>query len=77
MRVRAVQISELVDPVVLILLDRLPLQPGIAKPGWGSGGVDLETCCPSICDKTPDRKAMNGFQTVGQISAVLKKGEED
>jgi hypothetical protein len=32
---RAVQISELVDPVVLILLDRLPLQPGIAKPGWG------------------------------------------
>jgi hypothetical protein len=25
----------LVDPVGLILLDKLLLQPGIAKPGWG------------------------------------------
>jgi hypothetical protein len=31
---RAVQISELVNPVGLILLDKLRLQPGIAKPGW-------------------------------------------
>jgi hypothetical protein len=33
---KAVQISGLVDSVALILLDELQLQPGTAKPGWGS-----------------------------------------
>jgi hypothetical protein len=33
---RAVQISGLVDSVALILLDKLLLESGIGKPGWGS-----------------------------------------
>jgi hypothetical protein len=32
---RAVQISGLANSVVLILLDKLRLRPGIAKSGWG------------------------------------------
>jgi hypothetical protein len=43
----------LVDSVALILLDELLLRPGMAKPGWGCGAVDFETCCPSVCYKTP------------------------
>lgn len=35
--VRAVQISELLNAVVLILLDKLRLQPGRCESGWGVG----------------------------------------
>ena len=38
---RAVQISGLVDPVALILLDKRVLQPVIAKSGWGEGSGRL------------------------------------
>jgi hypothetical protein len=34
-RVRAAQISEMIDSVGLILLDKRVLRPGIAKSGWG------------------------------------------
>ena len=38
LKVRAVQISGLVDSVALILLDKLVLQPGVAEPGCGERG---------------------------------------
>ena len=41
LRIRAVQISGLVDPVALILLDKRVLQPVIAKSGWGEGSGRL------------------------------------
>jgi hypothetical protein len=40
LKVRAVQISGLVDSVALILLDKLVLQPDVAEPGCGEGAVD-------------------------------------
>jgi hypothetical protein len=40
LKIRAVQISGLVDSVALILLDKLVLQPDVAEPGCGEGAVD-------------------------------------
>jgi hypothetical protein len=62
---RAVQISGLVDSARLILLDKRVLRPGRAKPGWGSGAADLETCCPNVCDKTPALRPIHGLKSGG------------
>ena len=34
LKIRAVQISGIVDSVALILLDKLVVEPGRGKPGW-------------------------------------------
>jgi hypothetical protein len=72
---RAVQISGLVDSVGLILLDKRVLRPGNAKPGWGSGAADLQTCCPNVCDKAPAYRPIQGFKTGAsfQLSQIMAK----